>query len=97
MKVTSRFPESIIEPREGQELWAVTAAGGEYDRVSNPTALKTVSNWVGCTPSEFTIKSVTTAQTTVVGACSAAWRYYGLVPSLVFESIQDLTVICACN
>jgi hypothetical protein len=44
MKVTRRLPESIIEPREGQELWVVTAAGGEYDRVSNPTALKTASN-----------------------------------------------------
>lgn len=44
MKVTRRLPESIIEPREGQEPWAVTAADGEYDRASNPTALKTVSN-----------------------------------------------------
>jgi hypothetical protein len=44
MKVTRRLPESIIEPREGQEPWAVTAAEGEYDRASNPTALKTVSN-----------------------------------------------------
>jgi|SRR6266851_2010275 len=62
MKVTRRFPESIIEPREGQAVLAVTAETGVYDNASNPTALKTAAYWVGLTPSEFTIKSDTTAQ-----------------------------------
>jgi hypothetical protein len=62
MKVTRRLPESIIEPREGQAVLVVTAEGGEYDRVSNPTALKTESYADGANLSEFTINSDTTAE-----------------------------------
>ncbi len=62
MNVTNRLPESINEPREGHDPAVVVADGGEYDRASSPTALKTVSRSVGLKPSEFTIKSDTTAR-----------------------------------
>ncbi len=43
MNVTKRLPESINEPKVGHDPTAVVAEGGEYDRASSPTALKTVS------------------------------------------------------
>jgi len=43
MNVINRVPESINEPREGQDPTEMFADGGEYESVFNPAALKTVS------------------------------------------------------
>jgi hypothetical protein len=92
MKVTKRFPESIIEPREGHDPNVVVADGGTYDKVSNPTALKTVSYADGWNPSEFTIRSVTTAWSSESADILFREKKSAFVPSLGFESIQDLTI-----
>jgi hypothetical protein len=92
MKVTKRLPESIIEPREGHDPNAVVADGGAYDKVSNSTALKIVSYADGWNPSEFTIRSVTTAWSSESADILLQEKKCALIPSLGFESIQDLTV-----
>lgn len=44
MKVTSRFPESIIEPRVGHEDACNGLVEGAYDTTSTPAAVYTEPN-----------------------------------------------------
>lgn len=55
--VTRRFPESIIDPRDGHALAATGVEGGAYDITSSPAVLNTVSNADAAKLSEFTIRS----------------------------------------